>query len=293
MGSRVFGHIAGYPPGYHFETRKAASEAGVHRPTQAGISGSQEEGSDSIVLSGGYEDDLDQGSVVIYTGHGGRDQISGLQIADQSLTRGNQALARSKLLGLPIRVLRGHNLDSEFAPHSGYRYDGLYMVEDYWRELGISGYLVWRYRLVAVDGPFVEKESRQLELRDPAEVYTSALRKETTILRIVRDSKLTREVKELYTYHCQICEIRIEGSAGPYAEAAHIRPLGRPHNGPDHIENLLCLCPNHHVLLDYGGVSIADDFRVLGEPYRLQVHPRHPLNPEHFSYHRDHYYRAI
>lgn len=33
------------------------SEAGVHRPHVAGIHGREDEGSYSIVLSGGYEDD--------------------------------------------------------------------------------------------------------------------------------------------------------------------------------------------------------------------------------------------
>lgn len=40
---------------------------------QAGISGSGEEGADSVVVSGGYEDDEDYGDVIVYTGHGGND----------------------------------------------------------------------------------------------------------------------------------------------------------------------------------------------------------------------------
>ncbi len=38
----------------------------------AGISGSESEGADSIVLSGGYEDDEDLGDEIVYAGHGGR-----------------------------------------------------------------------------------------------------------------------------------------------------------------------------------------------------------------------------
>jgi putative restriction endonuclease len=55
----VFGHIPGYPVGSRFENRAALAEAGVHRHRQAGISGSATKGADSIVLSGGYEDDQD------------------------------------------------------------------------------------------------------------------------------------------------------------------------------------------------------------------------------------------
>lgn len=131
MPDRHFGEVEGVQEGTEFQTREALSAAGVHRPTQAGISGSEKEGSDSIVLSGGYEDDEDFGDVIVYTGHGGRDPNSGEQVAHQSFTRGNAALARNKVLGLPVRVVRGFELDSPFAPERGYRYDGLYSVEQF------------------------------------------------------------------------------------------------------------------------------------------------------------------
>ena len=46
----------------------------------AGIAGKVEEGSQSIVLAGGYEDDEDNGDTFLYTGAGGRD----LRTAEQS-----------------------------------------------------------------------------------------------------------------------------------------------------------------------------------------------------------------
>lgn len=69
MAERIFGHIPGYPEGSLFENRAELSESKVHVPSQAGISGSQTEGAESIVLSGGYEDDTDEGDVILYTGH--------------------------------------------------------------------------------------------------------------------------------------------------------------------------------------------------------------------------------
>jgi putative restriction endonuclease len=107
MADRIFGEISGVPVGSTYPDRQELSRAGVHRPTRAGISGSAEEGADSIVLSGGYEDDEDFGDVIVYTGHGGQDQISKKQIADQELTRQNLALAVSMQQGLPVRVVRG------------------------------------------------------------------------------------------------------------------------------------------------------------------------------------------
>ena len=72
----------------------------------AGISGSSSEGADAIVLSGGYEDDFDEGDVIVYTGEGGNQQ--GKQVKDQTFTKGNLALAVSQTKGLPVRVIRGH-----------------------------------------------------------------------------------------------------------------------------------------------------------------------------------------
>jgi hypothetical protein len=50
MADRVFGEIEGIPAGTSFATRKEAAAAGIHKPLQAGISGSKDEGSDSIVI---------------------------------------------------------------------------------------------------------------------------------------------------------------------------------------------------------------------------------------------------
>jgi putative restriction endonuclease len=284
MPERVFGHIPGYPEGSRFESRAALSEAGVHRPTMAGISGSESEGADSIVLSGGYEDDEDLGEEIVYTGHGGRDSESRRQVSHQSLTKGNLALAHSSIEGLPVRVIRGEGHDSPYAPRSGYRYDGLYMVDDYWQAMGRSGFRVWRYRLIKL--PSIP--TRTDTVSENAAVYP-AERRETTVQRLVRDTAQARRIKELYDYRCQMCGTRLVGLAGPYAEAAHIRPLGAPHHGPDTPDNTLCLCPNHHVLLDHGGVGIGEDLSLVGAEGRLMVHPQHRINEEHLRYRREHY----
>jgi putative restriction endonuclease len=191
--------------------------------------------------------------------------------------------------GLPVRVIRGAAHKSPYSPPTGYCYDGLYRVEDYWRDIGQSGHTIWRFRLVKLT-PTTEPVDRLAERREP---YLPAPRQETTVVRIVRDTQQTRTIKALYDYRCQICGIRLEGSAGPYAEAAHIRPLGAPHNGPDTLGNLLCLCANHHVLFDYGGFAIADDFTLLGMDGRLMIKPEHAIGIAYIQYHRAHYYARI
>src|SRR4051812_43019893 len=92
---RIFGDVPGIAEGATFADRRTLADARVHRPLQAGIAGAQDEGAESIVLSGGYEDDRDDGDVILYTGHGGRDATTGRQVADQELRLGNLALARS------------------------------------------------------------------------------------------------------------------------------------------------------------------------------------------------------
>jgi putative restriction endonuclease len=285
MAERVFGHVPGYPEGSLFRDRAELRESGVHAPIQAGISGSQTEGAESIVLSGGYEDDADYGDVLVYTGQGGRDQVTGQQIHDQPFSRGNRALALSKQNGLPVRVIRGSRHDSEYSPPSGYSYDGLYAVEEFWHEPGRAGFEVWRFRLVKIpDNTGVGQEIRE----EPAE-YAVPGRQEMRVSRIVRDSARAKKVKALYDHRCQMCGTRLECPAGPYSEAAHIRPLGTPHDGPDTVDNILCLCPNHHVLFDNGAIYIADDLSLNGEGgNRLVVHKNHRIDHRHLAYHRDH-----
>ncbi len=75
--------------------------------------------------------------------------------------------------------------------------------------------------------------------------------------RIIRDTKIARKVKFLHEYKCQICGEAIDlGNGKHYAEAHHIKPLGGKHKGPDVIENILCVCPNHHAQLDFGAIKI-------------------------------------
>jgi putative restriction endonuclease len=100
----VFGEIPGYPEGSQFESREALRQAGLHRHPQAGISGSPDDGADTIIVSGGYPDDRDEDDRILYTA----DKMTGAgQVADQTLTRASLALARSEERGVPVRVIRG------------------------------------------------------------------------------------------------------------------------------------------------------------------------------------------
>jgi predicted restriction endonuclease len=103
-----------------------------------------------------------------------------------------------------------------------------------------------------------------------------APRVRTVIQRRIRDTQEAKMVKELHNSRCQICGKRIALPDGTYyAEAHHIRPLGS--DGPDRMENILCLCPNHHVALDYRCIRI--------KKAKLHTHPDHRISDEHIAYH--------
>jgi hypothetical protein len=118
-----------------------------------------------------------------------------------------------------------------------------------------------------------------------ADMDDPAPRCETTTYRVLRDTHLAREVKRWHDYRCQVCGETIELPNGErYAEAHHIRPLGSPHDGPDRAENILCLCPNHHVEFDYGVRSL--------EMAELRLLPQHQISAEYVAYHNERIWKS-
>ena len=286
FGHDDIGHPRNVDPGAHFDTRLELARARVHRHAQAGITGTAADGAESIVLNGGYEDDEDFGDVIIYTGYGGNDPNSKRQVQHQFLSSWNLALARSAAEGLPVRVIRGSRGDPNWSPDHGYVYSGLYRVTDFWMEPGRSGFNVIRYRLEAVPGHtlFDRDSTRSVREEGPQRV-------ESVIQRMVRNTDVAQRVKQIHEHRCQVCQQQLLTPAGPYAEAAHIQPLGDPHNGPDIVENVLCLCPNHHVQFDLGAFFITDDLRVVDSVSeevlgQLYTSPRHRIATKFLAHHR-------
>jgi putative restriction endonuclease len=282
----VFGEIEGFEEGHHFPGRKEMMPSSFHRNWGAGIDGNGKEGTAAIVLSGGYEDDEDSGDHIIYTGAGGNDPNTGTQVEDQSWdNRGNAGLLTSMDQGLPVRVIRGSNHSSELSPNTGYNYAGLYSVVDAWEEPGKSGFRVCRFRLTYCGDNYERKSPETIELNNEKRETT---RKKGTVLRIIRDTDLSRNIKKLYGFECQVCGIAIKTKSGLYAEGAHIKPLGKPHNGHDSGDNILCLCPNHHVMFDKGSFAIEDNFNLTGVlSGSITVHQSHTINLENLKYHRE------
>jgi len=116
-----------------------------------------------------------------------------------------------------------------------------------------------RYRLLGMATPVA------IDIEEPSQ--PDRVKQET--YRILRDTALARQVKETKQYRCQLCGQALKlKDESPYAEAHHIRPLGAPHNGPDIRENILCVCPNDHVLLDYGAIILdGEQLKGIGREY--------------------------
>ncbi|KAF8645986.1 hypothetical protein AX16_007413 [Volvariella volvacea WC 439] len=145
-----YGEVPGQPVGKIYKDREQLHQAKVHKPRIAGISAGPE-GAYSIVANGSYGD-KDEGDILIYYGTGGTDDLysgKGAIITSQTFNhRDNNSLLRSSLPPhRPVRVVRGHGLNSPYAPLVGYRYDGLYNVVKAGMEEVAEGFSFCRYEL--------------------------------------------------------------------------------------------------------------------------------------------------
>ncbi|GJS00714.1 histone-lysine N-methyltransferase, H3 lysine-9 specific SUVH1-like protein [Tanacetum coccineum] len=151
------GAVPGIDVGDIFFFRMELCLAGLHAPSMAGIdymgvrvSGDEEPLAVSIVSSGGYDDEGDDGDVLLYSGHGGV-QRKDKALMDQKLERGNLALEKSLHRANEVRVIRGLK-DLAYPTGKIYVYDGLYKIHESWIEKGKSGCNTFKYKLVRVAG---------------------------------------------------------------------------------------------------------------------------------------------
>ncbi|NJP93679.1 hypothetical protein HCN51_30270 [Nonomuraea sp. FMUSA5-5] len=277
-----YGDLEGVTVGQLFMSRRELYDSGVHRQLQAGICGTAKRGgAESIVVSGGYKDDEDLGDILFYTGHGGRDPNTGVQVRDQALgDPGNAALVTNMATGMPVRVVRGAGGKSRFSPEVGYRYDGLFVVTNYWTTLGADGFQVIRFRLEKFNKPRRGSHTYLNPGRwSPADddgVYT--------------DRSLAAELKDIYNYSCQVCSTTLQLPGGlRLAETVHIRDIEAPHRGSDTLANMLCLCPNHYNLFRFGAIVIDANFAVIDQVTGESIGPllvKHSIDRESLAYHR-------
>lgn len=164
------------------------------------------------------------------------------------------------------RTLESNSSDSDAFNGKS---DLFYSVE------GIGGG-VWGLRSALEFTPIAVDADLPLGVSEPG-------RQRQETYRILRDTNLARKLKQLHKNRCQICDssILLPNGVG-YSEAHHIKPLGMLHNGPDVPENIIVLCPNHHVMLDYGVMEL--------DVGKLQIHPKHQIGSLYVTYHNENIY---
>lgn len=109
-----------------------------------------------------------------------------------------------------------------------------------------------------------------------------------------RNRKMAAMLKRHYNNTCQFCGTQLPVSENQfYSESAHIKALGEPHNGPDKVDNMLVLCPNHHLQFDRGVLRLYK----VGTGYRIRskmsddplngrsIVLKHALDDDHVTYH--------
>ena len=137
----------------------------------------------------------------------------------------------------------------------------------------LSGYIK------IIENGNIQEISKEVEIKIPKGKMETR-RKTTKVERIIRDTNVSNWVKKLYNNCCQICGISIEIQKDEYySEGHHIIPLNQC--GSDTINNLICVCPNHHVQLDYGAIKIE----------KIILKKGHNINNEYIKYHNENIYK--
>jgi predicted restriction endonuclease len=140
--------------------------------------------------------------------------------------------------------------------------------------------------------PYVQAEKEVLPVQ---RVYVSASRQ-------VRDQKIISLIRRLYRDKCAVCgqALPMARKGSTFSEVGHIKPVGLPFRGPDHVSNVLPFCPNHHRQFDRGAVCFEVDgnnARVVDRSPGSSIRGRvfapvagHPLNMSMLEWHA-HYFR--
>lgn len=112
----------------------------------------------------------------------------------------------------------------------------------------------------------------------------------------LRDRRKSAVIKQRYNNACQFCGTKLQVSQSfHYSEAVHIKAVGSPHDGPDRIDNMVVLCPNHHLQFDHGILcieKIGSEYTINSKLANDPLHGKtitllHDIKDEYVKYHFD------
>ncbi len=87
-------------------------------------------------------------------------------------------------------------------------------------------------------------------------------KKSEVVTRFIRDTKKVKQLKTTYHDECQVCGHIINVTTkSRYSEVHHLYPLSD--GGDDDFDNMLVLCPTHHVEFDYKIIGIDSDKETI------------------------------
>lgn len=133
--------------------------------------------------------------------------------------------------------------------------------------------------------PFSSDQKKLIQFHLDHVNSEETLRAMRSYSQVARNQSIVQQLKNTYENQCFICGLQLKLNEGKsYSEAHHIRPLGSPHNGPDTLDNLILLCPNHHVLADFGTIKL--------KPEKFAIKLQHSVSKEHVKYHNKKIFRG-
>lgn len=115
-----------------------------------------------------------------------------------------------------------------------------------------------------------------------------------------RNQSLSKQLKQLYSNTCQICQERVQIGFDEYmSESHHIQPVGGNHKGPDIATNIIILCPNHHVMFDRGAITIDLHRKIVihsceSNPiHGVTITLKHEINEAFINYHNRYIFKGM
>ncbi len=156
--------------------------------------------------------------------------------------------------------------------------------------------------------PQEHSDHHALSLREEPAVFDRPI-VERLVKRPFRDAAFTENVRSAYDATCAFTGLRlINGGGRCEIEAAHIRPVGDGHNGPDSVRNGIALSRTIHWMFDRGHLALTDSHEILIaekyvpesvrgfiRPNRKIILPADAIEHPHKSflaYHREHIFKG-
>lgn len=104
-----------------------------------------------------------------------------------------------------------------------------------------------------------------IELLNEMYEHTTIEQKER-LVKVIERGKIATKIKEHLKFKCQICESLGQNpysfkkkNGEYYVETHHIIPVSDYKHSKLSVDNLICLCPNHHREVHYGNVTIINN----------------------------------